>query len=361
YEGTRETRSAVSLNTAPNEAWLRGDFRNLRGAGADRIPGNADDTNRVLFIDPVTRAKREFPTPNVIPESMFHPVSKQMLKFIPASNVPGTLDSYNASGVNNVNRNQYLLKLDQRLSQQNNLFVRWARQTSDNFDPFPSARNFYPGFGRDVANRYDSIALSDTHGFTPATINEVRLGFYEQRNQNLGQNRTQDWNAVFGIPGLTSEPALIGWPAIRIDSYSEFGDRPNDPFVYTTKNLQLFDVLTMVRGSHNLRAGADIIRSTYLEADVRNVRGDFRFRGRASPNFSTTSRPSRPPEGNSARQLVCGHLRRSWNTHRGAARWRGRQTTSGNDTSSDTRRQRAFVAMFLSCHDGAPTSSRRGP
>src|SRR6266545_769237 len=285
YEGTRERRSAVSLLNAPNEDWLHGDFRNVRGPGPDGFLGNSDDTNRVLFIDPVTRQKREFQKLNVIPESMFHNVSKRMLQFIPKANIAGSLDGYNASGVNTVNRNQYLLKIDQRLSQNNNLFARWARQTNDNFDPFPSARNFYPGFGRDVVNRYDSVALSDTHSFSPTTINEIRLGFYEQRNQNLGENRDQDWNAVFGIPGLSVAPDLQGWPAIRIDGFSEFGDRPNDPFVYTMKNLQLFDVLTMVRGSHNLRAGADVIRSTYLEADVRNVRGDFRFRGRTtSPN-----------------------------------------------------------------------------
>ncbi len=290
YEGTRENRSEVSLNTAPHADWLRGDFRNVRGPGANGRLGDADDTNRVLFIDPATRAKREFPTPNVIPESMIHPVSRQMLRFLPASNVAGSLTQYNASGVRDAERNQFLLKLDQRLSAKNNAFIRWARQKNDSFDPFPSARNFYPGFGRDVANRFDSVAVSDTHSFSPATINEVRLGFYEQRNQNLGQNRAQDWNAIFGIPGLTTEPALIGWPAIRIDGFSEFGDRPNDPFVYTTKNLQLYDALTLVRGSHNIRIGADIIRSTYLEADVRNVRGDFRFRGRTShPNNSTAT------------------------------------------------------------------------
>jgi hypothetical protein len=290
YEGTRENRSEVFLNTAPNADWLRGDFRNVRGPGANGRLGDTDDTNRVMFIDPATRAKREFPTPNLIPESMIHPVARQMLKYIPAANVAGRLDGYNASGIRDAQRNQYLLKLDQRLSEQNHLFVRWARQQNESFDPFPSARNFYPGFGRDVANRYDSLALSDTHSFSPTTINEIRLGFYEQRNQNLGQNRDQDWNAIFGIPGLTTEPALIGWPAIRIDGFSEFGDRPNDPFVYTTKNLQLFDVLTLVRGSHNLRIGADIIRSTYLEADVRNVRGDFRFRGRTShPSNSTAA------------------------------------------------------------------------
>src|SRR5918993_1556591 len=48
YEGTREDRSSAFIRSAPNEAWLRGDFRNVRGAGPDGVFGNADDTNRVL-------------------------------------------------------------------------------------------------------------------------------------------------------------------------------------------------------------------------------------------------------------------------------------------------------------------------
>src|SRR5262245_11414628 len=290
YEGTRERRSEISINTAPNAEWIKGDLRNVRGPGNNGILGDADDTNRILFIDPVTRTKREFSTPNVIPESLFHPISRQILAFLPAANISGQLDGYVATGVSRVNRNLSLLRIDQRLSQNNSLSLRWARQASNRFDPFPSERNFYPGFGRDAVSQYDSVALSDTQTFTPATINEVRLGFYEQRNQNLGQNRFADFNAKFGIPGVSPGPDYQGWPAIRIDGFSEFGDRPNDPFIYTMKNLQLFDVLTLVRSGHNLRLGADIIRSTYIEADVRNVRGDFRFRGRnAHPNGSAAT------------------------------------------------------------------------
>ncbi|MCV5761512.1 hypothetical protein OFN40_30560, partial [Escherichia coli] len=33
YEGTRERRSESAFVTAPNAAWLRGDFRNVRGPG----------------------------------------------------------------------------------------------------------------------------------------------------------------------------------------------------------------------------------------------------------------------------------------------------------------------------------------
>jgi len=285
YEGTRERRSQSEFNTAPNSEWLRGDFRNVRGPGRDGIFGNADDTNRI--VDPFT--KREFPTPNVIPQAMFHPVSQKILPFIPAANIPGTLDGYAASGLSRVQRNQFMTKLDHRFSANNNFYARWARQSSEGFDPFPSARNFYPGFGRDTERRFDSLAFSDTHIFSPSFINEVRFGFYDQNNKNLGQNRHEDFNAKLGIPGVSPGPALQGWPAIRIDGFSEFGDRPNDPFIYDISNHQFFDMLSLVRGNHSIKIGVDIIRSNYVEADVRNVRGDFRFRGRNTNTSNSAS------------------------------------------------------------------------
>ncbi len=276
YEGTRERRSEASLNTAPNADWLRGDFRNVRDAGRDGAFGNADDGNRIL--NPFTRA--EFATPNLIPEAMFHSVSRQILPFLPASNIPGTLSDYAAGGLSRTRGDRYLAKVDHRFSSQNGLYGRWARQSSDGFDPFPSARNYYPGFGRDTIRRRDSVSIGDTHSFSPSLVNEARFGLYDQRNQNLGQNRHTDFNAQLGIPGVSPGPALQGFPAIRIDGFSEFGDRPNDPFIYDIRNAQFIDTLSLVRGRHNLKLGADIIWSNFAEADVRNVRGDFRFRGR---------------------------------------------------------------------------------
>lgn len=286
YERTNEDRSRSAFSTAPHQDWLNGDFRNVRGAGADGVWGNADDTNRIL--NPFTRG--EFATPNVIPSAMWHPVAAQMLPFIPASNVPGTLDRYASSGLETSRRNQFLAKVDTKLSNTNNAFVRWARQWSEGYDPMPSARNFYPGFGRDTTKRLDSLAFSDTHVFAPTLVNEFRVGVFDQRNENLGEHRDQDWNAVFGISGLTTTTATQGWPAVRIDGFSEFGDRPNDPFIYDLQNLQFFDMLTWVRGTHSVKAGIDVVRSNYVETDVRNVRGDFRFRGRnTTPGGGTSS------------------------------------------------------------------------
>ncbi len=261
YEGTREIRSDAPLRAAPDANWLRGDFRNVRGAGPDGIlcqpgdPGTAsnspcrDDTNRVLRPIATTNAngsvtvrREEFPMPNVIPPSLFSPVSAAILPFIPAANLPALIPGqvstrYLANGVNDTNRNQYLAKLDHRFSDNNNFYVSYSRGTRDDFDPFPSARNFYPGFGRDVENSANTLSVSDTHIFSPRFINEARFGIFRQSNQNLAENRDTDFNAVFGIP-YTPPAELQGFPAILIDGFEEFGDRPNDPFIYNIRNLK---------------------------------------------------------------------------------------------------------------------------
>ena len=303
YEGTRERRSATSLNTAPNAAWLRGDFRNIRGPGLDGILGNADDTGRVLCLqrsatNPNAATRVECPTQNIIPFApvagnsnliIASPIAQQILPYIPAANISGKLDGYVARGINRPDRDQYLAKIDHRFSDRNNFYVRFARQKNDGYQAFPSARNFYPGFGRDATSRNDSYAVSDTHLFTPSVVNEARFGYFTQDTKNLGQNRGQDFNRIFGIAGVSPGADLQGFPAIRIDGYSEFGDRPNDPFNYKLKTFQFFDSLSLVTGKHNLKLGVDIIRSNYVETDVRNVRGDFRFRGQNTNPTGLTS------------------------------------------------------------------------
>ena len=302
YEGTRERRSETALTNAPDAAWLRGDFRNVRGPGANGRLGDSDDTGRVLCITR-TGTKVECPTLNVIPFAPVagfpnilpaNPISLQILPFFPAANVPGSLTGYDASGLNRSDRNQFLAKVDHRFTKNNSFYARYARQQRKGFDPFPSSRNFYPGFGRDQATKYNTFAASDTHVFSPKFVNEVRFGYYWQHNQNLGQNRNIDWIGQLGIPGLSTGQAadLQGFPAIRVDTFSEMGDRPNDPFIYTMRNAQFFDVLNVVSGDHNMKFGADIIRSNYVENDIRNVRGDFRFRGRNTNPAGTTGGPS---------------------------------------------------------------------
>lgn len=302
YEGRRAVFSESAASNAPQASWLQGDFSNVRGAGNDGIYGNADDTNRVLCIT-TTGAQIECPTPNVIPFSVnpafpnilpANSTSLQIASRLPAANAfdSGNLTRYLVSQNRVDDRNKYLGKLDFKITDKNNFSVRYSIDSATGFDPFPSNRNFYPGFGRDTERDAKSLVFNDTHIFSSNFINEIRVAGFWQTTGNLGENRDQDYVALLGIPGLpaSSDPAVRGYPAIRIDGFSEIGDRPNDPFAYELKNYQLYDSLTYIFGNHVVKAGAEIVRSNYIEADVRNVRGDFRFRGRnTNPGGGTRS------------------------------------------------------------------------
>ena len=305
YEGTRQKRSDTALSTAPRANWLRGDFRDVLGAGPDLILGTADDvanSNQIRCLTS-TGAKVVCPTPNVIPQNNvvvdkvtilgINPISQQILQRLPSANLiaPNTPFGYSSTLLSETNRDQFLTKIDHKINARNNFSFRYSQQTGDGFDPFPSNRNFYPTFGRDTTQNYKNTAFNDTHIFSSKVINEARFGIYNQDSQNLGQNRNQDYISLLGIPGLQTgtTPDTQGYPAIRIDGFSEFGDRPNDPFIYSLRNLQFYDAVSAVLGNHSMKFGVDIIRSNYNEADVRNVRGDFRFRGRNTNTSTSTS------------------------------------------------------------------------
>lgn len=308
YERTQETRSVSALSVAPNEAWTRGDFSGLRGSGANTgtcVPGSPvnttgtnpcnDDTNRVTCIsrNPTTGVgtRVECPVLNVIPLTVnpafpnivpANATSLQILQRLPRANLAGSLTDYAFATNRSIERNLFSVKVDRKITSNNSLYVRFASDTADNYQPAPLGRISYPGFGRNIVNRQYSAIAGDTHIFNANLINDFRLGYLYQNNGTINQNNDIDYIGQFGIPGLPTgqQASLQGFPAIRIDGFPDTGDSANTPFIYTFKNLQIYDSLTAIVGSHTLKFGVDAVRPNYNEPDIRNVRGDFRFRGR---------------------------------------------------------------------------------
>ncbi len=303
FEQTREIRSNTSSSIAPSAAWRLGDFRNVRGAGPDGIWGNADDTNRVMCLqtssNPLRPTRVECPTPNVIPLSpdptrpnllTASPIALQMLQYLPTAN--NGIDGYNFSVLSNVlPRNLFSAKIDRKLTDKNSFYIRFATDDRDARTPGAVGRVSYPGFGRDVVYRQKSYAFSDTHTFSPTIVNEFRIGYLDQDNKTVNQNNGIDFIGQFGIPGLPTGqlPEWQGFPAIRIDGFPDTGDSANTPFNYVYKNLSIYDSLTWIVGKHNLKIGFDAVRPNYIETDIRNVRGDFRFRGRFTNPANATA------------------------------------------------------------------------
>lgn len=302
FEQLREVRSQSARTIAPNAAWAQGDFRNVRGAGPDGVYGNADDTNRVMCLQRSSNALRptrvECPTPNVIPLApvasnpnllVASPVSLAILQYLPRAN--SGLDGYNFSTVSNIlPRNLFSVKVDRKLTANNDFYIRYSRDDRDAYQP-QAGRFNYPGFLRNWKYRQYSAAFGDTHNFTPTLINEFRIGVLNQDNKTLNENNDQDYIGLFGIPGLpTGQTAeLQGFPAIRIDGFPDTGDSANVPFNYIYRNISISDSVTWITGNHSLKFGVDVVRPNYIENDIRNVRGDFRFRGRFTNPANATS------------------------------------------------------------------------
>lgn len=278
YERLHERRSLSANTTAPSEAWLQGDFRNVRGAGPDRVWGNADDTNRL--VDPFTR--KEFPTPNVIPAAMIDATARQMLPYVPAANLAGVVDGYAAGGLSSDDRHTVVERIDAYLPGGQLLSGRWAGAWDDSYDPFPAQRNFYPGFGRTSTVDQHAVSVSLTSPLGRAWVNDARVGYFRQQSDTAGEKAGTDYVAAFGLPASTEDPAYWGFPSIRIDGFAEFGDRANDPSSYTLQNLQFANVLSATSARHTVKAGVEVVSSRYDELDIRNIRGDFRFRGRST-------------------------------------------------------------------------------
>lgn len=310
YERTLENRSISNLSQAPPESWARGDFSGLRGNGANAglcVPGSVvntsstnpcnDDTNRVTCVsrNPMTgtTTKVECPVLNQIPLTVnplfpnilpANPAALQILQRLPRANIAGTLTGSSFSTFQTRERDLFSIKFDHKINSTNNFYVRYASDKADNYNPAPTGRVSYPTFGRFLVNDQWSIVAGDTQTFGANFVNDFRLGYLYQNNSTINQNNDVDYIGLYGIQGLpTGQQAnLQGFPAILIDGFPDTGDSANTPFVYTFKNLQIYNSLTAIVGNHTLKFGADIVRPNYNEPDIRNVRGSFRFRGRTT-------------------------------------------------------------------------------
>jgi hypothetical protein len=301
YDGFRERRSVNASTQAPHPDWLKGDFRNLRSAGPDGRLGNADDIGRITFpvvtVNPTTNAvtitRREFATPNVIPDNMISPVSRKLLPFIPARNIEGTLMNFVANEVNDVKSHVMSVRIDQRFNERTTLFGRYAWTDSDNFNPsLGQANDFYPGFGGTTEANNRLLALGFTRVLTPGLINELRFGLNQTKQFIYGQYLGRDINRELGISNVAVGDEVKGFPEILIDGFPLFGDRGGWPQRFRAGNYQVSDTLTWVKKGHSIKFGGELFWTHYDETNYNSPRGEFRFRGRATnPANAVSSGP----------------------------------------------------------------------
>ena len=162
----------------------------------DATTSRPDPVNPSLTIRDPFPANANGPAGTQVPSTY---ISKQALDYInafypppsPSLNAaPGVFPNFEYTGTTTRKGDQFGARFDQRLNDNNNAFVRLARNNIHAFNPgsFPT----YPG--SIVTNFADEIELGYTHIFDPKTILNVRAAYVDE---NLIEN-----------DGETNDPTL---------------------------------------------------------------------------------------------------------------------------------------------------------
>ena len=260
YEGLREAQGQTQLGTVPTDAVRNG---NLSSLG-------------VTVVNPLTGVPY---ANNTIPASQISPYAAQVLALFPEPNLPGSSGNYLSSPVGTTNQNEATGRLDQMLPGNGQLSLRYSYGRQDLFEPFAENQTEIPGFGDYVFNRGHNVLLHYQKVLGPRTINSATVGFNRAVRQVFGQNYNVNVNQKWGVSYLPTVPRDFGYPGISVTGYSRVGDVASLPIDRADNTFQLGDNLTLIRGAHSIKIGAEfraLQENGYIEIYAR---GQVNFTG----------------------------------------------------------------------------------
>jgi hypothetical protein len=268
YQGERQTSSQSGATTVPTSAMVSGNFLGL-----------------APIYNPfaVRNGVRPQFSGNLIPANLLDPVGVKLAALYPAPNLPGTVNNYgyNQSLLNNAD--ELDSRFDEQITKKDLAFFRYSRgiTESDQGSVFPSPGNGGSGFGQYPLNqpvRAWSLAIGETHIFTPALVNEIHLGYTHLDSTGVGPE-TQPLFNQFGIKGITPLPGLNGLPQITLAGYSSLGDRNFNPNPKLVQVGQLNDTISWNHGDHNVKFGGQVLLTHNFAGTSNNARGSMNFSG----------------------------------------------------------------------------------
>ncbi len=280
YQGKRTRQGITYVATVPTLAMRSGDFSEPF-AGVTQLynPFSDRTVNGQVVRDPFICNPGNVPvTPNanglqlagiasfkcnVIPPSLINPIAQQMINFYAAPNVPGTLiGDFVNSPVKQLKEGEFDVRLDHNFSSKDSLYARFSYDQATEFLPVGTAGFMnQDGFTstQSLADHGRNAALSETHIFSPATLNKATFGYNRIFNHILSYANGSCISQKLGIPGANLGgiscglvDTLIGGP------FWNLGDRGFAPFQGGTNVFNIADSFDMIRGSHDIKIGGEI-------------------------------------------------------------------------------------------------------
>jgi len=330
YEGLRVRQAQTQSVLIPTPDQVAGDFSSLidyttqvtttAADGTTQIPA-LDCNGRPTYAGEIFDTRRSQAAPqyqtglcgvpfsynaaglpqNIIPATSagggsIDPLAKTLANLYPQPNVfntPGI--NYLANPVESEDRNNFDVRVDQRITDKDFTFYRFSYEDQPSTIPgtFPGIADgggFFSGIEDDS---YRSVAASWTHYFNPALINEVRLGYNPINSHRFQLNFDQDISSQVGFPGVPFTPIIGGLPQLTFSDVAQIGSPTFLPSQELQNTYVVDENLTWVKGQHTFKFGTELRREEFTIFQPASPRGNLDF----GPQF--TDNPAAPGSGGS--------------------------------------------------------------
>jgi hypothetical protein len=244
-------------------------------------------------------------TCNIIPAAVVNPQGAGVVALYPAPNVTGAAGfNYANLPVRKLNQGTGDIRIDHNFSSNDSIFARFSYDQATNFvpggSPTWSEQNAF-GSNQHIENHGRNLAISETHVFSPTTINQVSVGYNRIFNHINSFGTGSCEAAILNIPGanlgaqcdpITGYPPSLnqstkdcescGLTSFLMNAYFSIGDRGFAPYQGGTNVYSASDTIDLIRGKHDIRIGMT------FRASQMNVRNNAFQDGFAVENGSFT-------------------------------------------------------------------------
>ncbi|MBV8829004.1 MAG: carboxypeptidase regulatory-like domain-containing protein [Acidobacteriaceae bacterium] len=201
---------------------------------------------------------------NVIPQSLINPIGRKLMDIYPLPNAYNPALGYNyvSQPVRKLNEGKFDFRIDANITSKDTLFARFSYDQADSYVPGGAPTLAEQGAfasNQSIINHARNVVLSETHIFSPATVNQISFGFNRIFNYITSQGDGSCASAALGIPGANLGGNSCGLTSVSMEGiYWSLGDRGYTPFTGGTNVWMFSDALDLVRGSHDIRVGGSI-------------------------------------------------------------------------------------------------------
>jgi hypothetical protein len=248
YEGIRQAKGVTVIDTVPSAAARQGNLCSLPGTPAGCTP-------TTVTVDPS---------------------AAKYLALYPLPNGPlkagGDTGSFTTANNQVVTENYFTIRVDHKISDQDNLFGTFLYDTA----PFTTPdllNNVLVG----SKTRRKIVALEETHIFGPSLVNSFRVGYNRDAVANL-QSFTALNPAAADLtlgttPGAHAAAVVIGGGLTKMTGGLN-GENSN---LFFWNSFQGYDDAFLTRGTHSLKFGANVERMDFNTEGFTQRNGTFLF------------------------------------------------------------------------------------